>query len=87
MILLQSIKRAWKSFGVIKAHYSFLPAAITKLETQGMQLVDCFKILSDAKSAIASVPGVIGQKVLEKLNSVLKKNPGKILFFVISFII
>ena len=54
----------------IKANLSLLPHYITKLEEQGMELME------DALDKLSRIPGYYGEELKTKLDNVLKKNPG-----------
>jgi len=60
----------------IHCHLSFLPTAITKLEEDGLPLVNALKILEECKEKINAIPGSKGLLLQGKLHSVLHKNPG-----------
>lgn len=65
-----------QNLAFLKANYNCVSGAIKKLETGGLTLVEALDVVHNFQSAISSVPGPIGKKVLTKLESVLTKNTG-----------
>lgn len=57
----------------IKQHYVFLIGSIDKLQTKGVTLEESVRIVIDTIARIQTVPDV---EVREKMQAVLKKNPG-----------
>jgi hypothetical protein len=65
-----------QNLAYIQSHFAIIPDSITKLETKGMPLSESLNVLLMVKNALESAPGEIGQKVRDKLDYVLEKNPG-----------
>lgn len=68
--------RVRRQFAFIDTNYSFLVDTITKLETQGLPLVDALYEFNTAETAIRIVRGSVADSVAEKLSSVREKNVG-----------
>ncbi|KAF6204042.1 hypothetical protein GE061_002382 [Apolygus lucorum] len=65
-----------ESLAIVKAHFGELPATITSLEKSEMPLWQAVEIIEGLLKLSKSWPGHIGEKVREKLNAVLARNPG-----------
>ena len=64
-----------RSLAFISAHFAFLPAAITKLESRQLPLVDSLSVLEEVKTKIDNVPGGEGERMQRKFGAVMKRNP------------
>ena len=73
LVTCQSVRA---DLAFIKTHLAFLPHYITKLEEQGMELTNAMKLMEDAWSKLAKIPGKVGEELKSKLTTVLKNNPG-----------
>lgn len=60
----------------IKTHFSILSSSITKLEAQGLPLIQSMGIIDSVKEKINDVPGQVGDLIRSKLDFVLGNNPG-----------
>jgi hypothetical protein len=60
----------------IASHFKMLISSITKLETVGLPLHDALEIIEDVKLKLGAAPGPVGKSVANKLEDVLRKNPG-----------
>lgn len=60
----------------IDSNFGWLAESIKKLETVGRPLLESMEIIEDAKRLLQGVCGDVGEKVRNKLNAVLERNPG-----------
>ena len=60
----------------IQSNFSFLSHCITKLEAKGKSLQEQISIIKEAETKVKSATGRVNDKVRDKWNSVLRKNPG-----------
>jgi hypothetical protein len=60
----------------INANFSILPAAIKRLEAQGLAMADALDILAEVKEALDGARGEIGEKMRQKFVKVRDRNPG-----------
>ena len=60
----------------IVSHLSFMPATIKRLEEPDLPLTESLSIMGKAEEKINSSPGQKGLILKEKMNQVLRKNPG-----------
>lgn len=60
----------------IASNYGFICDSITKLETKGLSLLSAIDTVDTAKEKINAVPGKAAQKIKQKIENVLAKNPG-----------
>ncbi|XP_077528186.1 uncharacterized protein LOC144139806 [Haemaphysalis longicornis] len=59
------------------AHFTFLATTIQKLESSGTTLTENIQLILDAQERFASAPrGPVADRAIEKLKSVLDRNPG-----------
>lgn len=81
-IAISQAKTAMSTRGVqenlvyIKSNFSRLSETITKLETKDVPLVSSVQHVVELISELENSPGRYAQSALDKLNSVLSKNPG-----------
>ena len=59
----------------IAANLHFLPHVIQALERQGMSLTESFASVSKAETAIHSLPGIKGETIKHKYESIYARNP------------
>lgn len=60
----------------IDSHFHGLVDAICRLETQGNTLTDSIKLIDSVSAELSTSEAPIARVALEKMNSVLSKNPG-----------
>lgn len=60
----------------LKCHLSFLPPAITKLETAGLPINEALSIIAEVETKILQVPGDVRKLLQDKATFVLGRNPG-----------
>lgn len=60
----------------IKSNFECLPVAITRLQKQGIELLEAIQIIQNISAKFSSLKGKIGISVNEKLQTVLTKNKG-----------
>lgn len=65
-----------RDIAFIKSHYVFLVPIINALESSGKPVYTQLGLIEEVTEKINLVPGYVGEKVSEKLKSVLQKNPG-----------
>jgi hypothetical protein len=69
-------KELRQNLAFLKSNYEFVCETITKLEKQGVPLVDSVNMVQKFKEETNSVRGAVGRVVSEKLDNVLNKNTG-----------
>jgi hypothetical protein len=60
----------------IKSNFECLPMVITRLQKQGIALIEAIQIIEDVSVKFNNLIGHIGIKINEKLQTVLTKNKG-----------
>lgn len=60
----------------IQNNFTFIATSIKKLETVGLTLQVALGVIEECKATLSDVRGDIGQKVVNKLEAVLARNPG-----------
>ncbi|KAJ4442230.1 hypothetical protein ANN_12096 [Periplaneta americana] len=65
-----------RDIAFIKSHYVFLVPIINPLESSGKLVYTQLGLIEEVTEKINLVPGYVGEKVSEKLKSLLQKNPG-----------
>lgn len=63
-----------KNLSYIKAHFKALPTFIKGLEAVGLPLTESVSMLREAIKAFKTIPGPCGQKISQKVDSVLARN-------------
>jgi hypothetical protein len=49
---------------------------IERLEAQGVPLTQALEIVANMRNSFDDIPGMTGEKIRQKMNTVLEKNPG-----------
>ncbi len=60
----------------MSVNYDFLPESIRRLEERGLSLSEQLEILEDAAMRIRTVKGDTGERITNKLESILRNNTG-----------
>lgn len=64
------------SLSYIVSNFGWIAKSIKKLETPGLSLKESMNIIEDAEMKLNTVQGETGMKIVQKFQSVLKRNPG-----------
>lgn len=67
-----SLKR---DLAFIKAHFGSLPVVIEQLERKGVPLVEALRVFEDFLLNLRRTPGQQGQRICEKCDAVVSRNP------------
>lgn len=71
----------------IHSNYGFIPAEITKLETQHVPLIEALSIVKNVETKIEKITGQNGILINQKFKTILQKNEGYQIIFRISKIL
>ena len=64
-----------KKLAFMNAHFKNLPTTIEKLEAKDRPLTESLTIFQGALQDLKNTPGPIGERVLDKCDAVIKRNP------------
>ncbi|XP_039315482.1 uncharacterized protein LOC120360022 [Solenopsis invicta] len=65
-----------KDLCYIKTYFKNLPKVMTKLESVGLPLIESTEIARSCIEDLKAIPGPCGQRISEKIQQILNRNPG-----------
>ena len=65
-----------KDLCYIKTYFKNLPKVMTKLESVGLPLIKSTEIARSCIEDLKAIPGPCGQRISEKIQQILNRNPG-----------